>query len=414
MVGDGVVGVAVRGRRVEHRLEGRDAVGEVRVRVEVAAEVGELDHAWQRALERRLDLAAVLPQRRRDPRQAQAFVDLLLGLGDDQVAGLRLEQAVLVQLQPLAHRHLADPDVVRLRAGEVDHRGAPGLERDDAQVDLQPGPCEHGGLRIAARDDSVDDAVAGEGLHDRAGVVRGDEEVDVADRLPHPAQRPGVRRPPHAESIAPSRSSSSSASSRAALTSTRPPDSCTRWTPARMFSSVFFENPFSSVRLPRLRGGDQVLDVVDAELLVELPSPSSDRSRGSPSSRARPAGIFARSSSSSGNVPDFRNSTILSAIDRPTLGIAQDPLLVEVARGRRGGPPTERAAFSYARGLNGSPDTIDSRSANSRSSASTASLARATSLREAEEPTAAAPSACGGGSRPGPTRRSAGRRSPRR
>ena len=156
------------------------------------------DQVRQLAGERGLDLAAVLTQRGFDVRQAERLVDLRLGLGGEQVAGGRLEQAVLVELQPLAHRHLADPDVVGLGAGEVDHRGAPGLEGHHAEVDLEPVPRQDRGLRVAASDHPVDHVVARERLHDRFVVRRGHQQVDVTDRLGHPSQRARIGHPAHA------------------------------------------------------------------------------------------------------------------------------------------------------------------------------------------------------------------------
>ena len=67
VVGDGVVLVAARDRGAHHLLERVLAVGRpVRVRVQVAAEVAQLDELRQLAVARRLELAAVLAQLRRD------------------------------------------------------------------------------------------------------------------------------------------------------------------------------------------------------------------------------------------------------------------------------------------------------------------------------------------------------------
>ena len=67
----------------------------------------------QLACERRLDLTSVLAERGLDGRHAEPAVDVLLLLGGEQLAALRVEQAVLVQLQSRPDRHLADADVVR-------------------------------------------------------------------------------------------------------------------------------------------------------------------------------------------------------------------------------------------------------------------------------------------------------------
>ena len=90
MVGDGVVRVAdASAAAVEHLLQRREPVGEVRVGVQVAPELLQVHEVGQLARERGLDLAAILAQRRRDERQAESLVDLLLGLGREQVARLR-------------------------------------------------------------------------------------------------------------------------------------------------------------------------------------------------------------------------------------------------------------------------------------------------------------------------------------
>ena len=67
----------------------------------------------------RLDLASILAEGRWDPGQAEAVVDVLLRLGDDEVPALGIEQPVLGELQLLADRDLSGPDVVGLGPREV-------------------------------------------------------------------------------------------------------------------------------------------------------------------------------------------------------------------------------------------------------------------------------------------------------
>ena len=93
VIGDGVVGVAQRRGGLQHLVERGQPVGQVRVRVQVAAEVLELQDLRQLAGDRRLDLAAILPERRLDVRQPEPLVDLLLGLGREQVSRLRRRTA---------------------------------------------------------------------------------------------------------------------------------------------------------------------------------------------------------------------------------------------------------------------------------------------------------------------------------
>ena len=101
--------------------------------VQVAAQVRQLDQA--RRLEAGLELAAILAQLGLDVRQAEQRVDLLLGLEAVRLAGRVLEDAVLGDVQPLAHRHLAERRVVVLGAGEVLEQVAERLGRDDPQID---------------------------------------------------------------------------------------------------------------------------------------------------------------------------------------------------------------------------------------------------------------------------------------
>ena len=64
VVGQDLVGVAAPPGGLGHDLDREVAVGPVRVAVQVAAQVGEVDQVGQPAGQRRLDLAAVLAQLR--------------------------------------------------------------------------------------------------------------------------------------------------------------------------------------------------------------------------------------------------------------------------------------------------------------------------------------------------------------
>src|SRR5690606_14857204 len=87
-----------------------------------AADVIQLDEVGQLSGGRRLDLARVLPERRRDPGKVQGGVDRFLGLGGD--GGAVFEQPVLVQEPPSVDGALAQGDVVGFRAGEVEDGSA--------------------------------------------------------------------------------------------------------------------------------------------------------------------------------------------------------------------------------------------------------------------------------------------------
>ena len=111
----------------------------------------ELDQLRQRALQRRLELAAPLAQLRRDPRQPEPLVDLLLGRAAQRLAGLVVEDPVLGDVQPAPHRRLAQLHVVRLGAGEVLQDVAELVGRDDAQVDLHARVRDHARARRRRR-----------------------------------------------------------------------------------------------------------------------------------------------------------------------------------------------------------------------------------------------------------------------
>src|SRR6266545_3558495 len=95
------------------------AVGGIGVGVEVAADVAHLHQPGELAFERGLDLARVLPQLGGDPRKPDRRVHLLLGLACHAPSRRVAEDPVLGDLEPLLHRHLADPDIVLLGASEV-------------------------------------------------------------------------------------------------------------------------------------------------------------------------------------------------------------------------------------------------------------------------------------------------------
>ena len=186
VVGDGEIAVAFRLRPQRHRLERVAAVGPVRVRVKVAPDVADRDERGKGVPRRRVDLAAVLAQLRRDPVHPERGVDLLFaGAGELLAARLGADavEPVLVQQELALERDPAQADVVLLRAGEVEERCAPRAGRHDAQVDLHPARDQHRRLRVAVREDALDRRGADEGGHDRRRVVAAGDDVDVADRL---------------------------------------------------------------------------------------------------------------------------------------------------------------------------------------------------------------------------------------
>ena len=176
----------------DHHLEGVVAVGPVRVHVEIAADVVERHEIREVPLEGRLDLAPVLPDLGRDPRQAHGLVDVLLLLARDALVVLLADDAVLVDREPLLLREAAELDVVLLGAREVLERGAEALARDDAEVDLELLLPEEGArFRLALPEDLADVGEGGEEVHHLLGLPGDDEDVDVLDRLLHAADAAG-------------------------------------------------------------------------------------------------------------------------------------------------------------------------------------------------------------------------------
>ena len=132
VVGDRQVLEPALTRRGRHLLDGVAPVRQRRVAVQVALEVVLRDQLRD-LLE--VQLAAALAQLRRDPGQAEQLVDLLLGRAAMRGAAGVVEQAVLADVQALAHRALAQRHVVLLGAREVLPEVAELVGLDDAQVD---------------------------------------------------------------------------------------------------------------------------------------------------------------------------------------------------------------------------------------------------------------------------------------
>ena len=135
---------------------------------------------------RRLDLAAHLPQFRRNPVEAErARRRLPRSRSLRRIARLasrpqhRSEHPVLVQLEPEADRTIAKRDVVRLRAGEVLQGGAAAFGRHQAQIRLEAAREEHARLRVATPEHALHQRVADEIVHQRL-IGAGGEEVEIA------------------------------------------------------------------------------------------------------------------------------------------------------------------------------------------------------------------------------------------
>src|SRR5579862_109937 len=193
VVGDRVVLVAARDRRLEHLRERVLAVGRpVRVRVEVATDVLHLDELRQLTRPRRLELAGVLPQLRGNRLVAEVLVDRVLVRGLEDLARLRVRDAVLGDRQTAPHRVLAHRDVVVLRAGEVLEEVAERLRRHDAEVEAETVARDDRRLRVAVRRYLDDPRHLDEVRGQLRRIGRTRDHVEVAERLLPPPHRTGL------------------------------------------------------------------------------------------------------------------------------------------------------------------------------------------------------------------------------
>ncbi len=193
MVGDRVVRIATYGRRLDHLLERVLAVGRpVRVRVQVAAHVADLDELRQLAAPCRLELARRLTELGRDRRVAEVLVERVLVLRAEHVAGLDRRDAVLGDRQPAPLRLLAHRDVVILGAGEMLQQVPVRLRLDDAQVEAEAVVRDDRRLRVAVCRDLEHPRQLDERRRQRRRIGRGRDHVEVAERLLAPPHRAGL------------------------------------------------------------------------------------------------------------------------------------------------------------------------------------------------------------------------------
>ena len=146
-------------RRLRHRARGVLAVGLGRVHVQVAAQIAAFDEVGQLASRRGLDLAAPFAQLGRNPGEPERLVDLLFARARDARVVVGAKEAVFVQLEPEPDRAVAKRDVVRLRAGEVLHRGAAALGRHEPQIRLKAAPDQHARFRLALPEHPLDQLI---------------------------------------------------------------------------------------------------------------------------------------------------------------------------------------------------------------------------------------------------------------
>ena len=99
VIGDGDVREAGGPGGERHGFGVGAAVGGGRVHVQIAAQVGERQQAWQCAALGGLDLAAVLAQLGRNVREAERPVDLFLRCARDELSVVVPVEAVFVELE---------------------------------------------------------------------------------------------------------------------------------------------------------------------------------------------------------------------------------------------------------------------------------------------------------------------------
>ena len=191
VVGDRGVAIAPAQRLLGQLLDGEIAVAGVGVAMEIAADVAQLDQLGQLALFGGLDLAAVLAQLGRDPRHAEALVDLLLGGAAGGHAGGVVEDPVLGDVQPAPDGRLAQRHVVLLGAREVLQDVAELVGLDDPQVDRHARVRAGAGGVVPGRRARLDDVEVGEHGGQGACVRRGGDDVEVLDRVGAAARRAG-------------------------------------------------------------------------------------------------------------------------------------------------------------------------------------------------------------------------------
>ena len=183
-------------RRQRHFLDRVLAVARRGVHLQVAANVIQLDQIGQAMLGGRVDFARVFAQFRRNVVEAQLGVNLLLGRASHGPLALERRQRVFVQRVAHLVGAAAQRDVVFLRSGEIEQRGAKAFLFENPHVDLQSVLQNEADLVLAVRQRLVDSREFENVLRDRFDgfrrVLSGrerDQQVEVADRFLAAPQR---------------------------------------------------------------------------------------------------------------------------------------------------------------------------------------------------------------------------------
>src|SRR5262245_8855940 len=134
---------------------------------------------WERSGGCRVDLAPILAQFRRNPREPETSINVFFCGARDPLVVLDSEETVLVQFQTEPDRAITERDVVGLRAGEILQRRAAAVRGHEPQIDLNTSAKKHTRLGVSAAQHAFDEAMFDEGIHD--GRIRtGGEDIDVA------------------------------------------------------------------------------------------------------------------------------------------------------------------------------------------------------------------------------------------
>ena len=158
--------------------------------LEVTADVGELDEVRETVLLGGFDLAGHFAQLRGDVIEAELGVDFLFGFSGYGLAALQRGQGVFVERPAHFVGAAAEGDVVLLRSGEIEQRGAEIFFAEKAQVDLQAAFEQDADFVSAVGEGLADGRVTQDVFGDFVDIflgigagLHGEEEIEVAYRF---------------------------------------------------------------------------------------------------------------------------------------------------------------------------------------------------------------------------------------
>ena len=222
-----------------------------------------------------LRAASISPRFSRSSGGIQAIpsrrVDLGLVLARQHLAALDVLDAVLADLEPCAHRRLAERHVVVLGAGEVLEQVAVHLRRDHAQLDHRAVVGDGRDPVVAPRGDLGHPLLGDERLGSREPVGHRGDDVDVLPGLGEPAQAAGGLAPDDRFAAPSSVTIRSASGRRRPIDVRRTAAPSPSFSPSRIASSVFW--PMPPIPRMRLRLGRlaHLVDGLEAELGEDPP-----------------------------------------------------------------------------------------------------------------------------------------------